>query len=329
MIWPEVADERAMALRKRGIEAPMRLPWRSNGPVLALVFFVLTCLGIMAAFGFFTLLRLPAGWLTAILCIGLAEFLIQRRHFFGTGVESALWLGGLFAVIFGLAGSPRIEVLLLFAAASAVAGLRMRNGLFGTLAAVFCIAYLEESFSAWGALIAGLTLATVALAALRRAWQRPSTENLWMALLVFAPIAVAIWSWDAIPPRVHSLLFLTYAAVALVSGLLMRHHAPLIACGVNLGIALSILIVHYLLPYDLEWQLIGIGACLLIISWLTWRALRDRTSGLVVTPASLTPHDEELQIAATVAVPQPKGEPAPESRGAGGQFGGAGSTGEY
>ena len=73
---------------------------------------------------FFKLTEIPGGgYVTAAISLALAEWLIRTRHFFGTGIESALWLGGLFAFIFGLPGEGSTEVILLFAAASAFAEL--------------------------------------------------------------------------------------------------------------------------------------------------------------------------------------------------------------
>ena len=64
----------------------------------------------------------------------MAEWLIRQRRFFGTGIESALWIGALFAIIFSLPSSGKPEALLVFAAACAMAGLRVRSAVFGTAA---------------------------------------------------------------------------------------------------------------------------------------------------------------------------------------------------
>ena len=77
----------------------------------------------------------------------------------------------------------------------------------------------------------------------------------------------------------------------------------------------------------LEAQLAVGGAFLLVGSWLIARALRDRTHGIVVTPAALTPFDDAVEIAATVNLPQPEFTPAQQPGG--GDFGGAGATGKY
>ena len=60
-VIPSVADERAMALARKypPLEPRLSTPWRSNGPVVSAVFFVLTVIAVAATFGFFHLLELP------------------------------------------------------------------------------------------------------------------------------------------------------------------------------------------------------------------------------------------------------------------------------
>jgi len=53
--------------------------------------------------------------------------------------------------------------------------------------------------------------------------------------------------------------------------------------------------------------------------------------GLVVTPWSITPYDEAMQIAGTVAIAPPAAVQAEgtQAAGGGGTFGGAGSSGTF
>jgi len=83
--------------------------WRTSALLLRLVFFALTSVGVAAFYGLMKLFLLPAGLITAALTIAAAELLIVRRHFFRTGIESALWLGGLFAIIVSLPSSGKPE----------------------------------------------------------------------------------------------------------------------------------------------------------------------------------------------------------------------------
>ena len=327
MNGPSVADERALELRARGFDAPMEIAWRRNSLGLSILFFVLTAIALIATYGFLDLIDLPApGFITAAICLALAEWLIRTRRFFGTGIESALWLGGLFAFIFGLPGKGRVEALLLFAAAAAIAGLRVRNPLFGALASAFVIAYALDKVEAPGAALTAIVIALTALVALARRWQRPSTEALFFVLTILPPVAAALGGVKSFAPW-WSAVFFAIAAVMLVSGLRLRSHAPLIAVAVNGVIAIAILTVHKLIPFEREWQLMIGGAAMLVASAAIPRSLRGRTHGIVTTPASLTVVDEELQILATV-VAQPQVETQP-STPEGGRFGGEGSTGEF
>lgn len=327
MTGPSIADERALELRARGFDAPIAVPWRRNSLGLSILFFVLTSIAVFATFGFFKLIDLPgAGYVTAAISLALAEWLIRTRRFFGTGIESALWLGGLFAFIFGLPGEGRTEVILLFAAASAIAGRRVRNPLLGGLASALAIGYFVAKEAHVAAVVTAIVVTLLAVAAVSREWQRPSTEALWMVLaLVSTPVATLgslrrIEAW-------WSIVFVLLAAALIATGLKLRSHTPLIASAVNGVIAAAILAAHDLLPFVLEWRLAVAGAALLAASALIARQLRGRTTGIVTTPDSLTTADEDLQILATIAA-QPHVEVQPATP-EGGRFGGAGSTGEF
>lgn len=327
MTGPSVSDERALELRARGFDAPMEVAWRRNSLGLSILFFVLTCIAVLATFGFFKLIDLPgAGSVTAAISLAFAEWLIRTRRFFGTGIESALWLGGLFAFIFGLPGEGSTEVILLFAAASAIAGWRVRNALFGGLATAFAIGYLVAKDARVAAVATAMVVTLIAVAAVSREWQRPSTEALWMVLaLVPTPVATLgslrrIEAW-------WSIVFVLLAAALIAIGLKLRSHTPLIASAVVAVIAAAILAAHDLLPFVLEWRLAIAGAALLATSALIANALRGHATGIVTTPETLTKADDELQLLATIAT-QPHVEVQPATP-EGGRFGGAGSTGEF
>lgn len=334
---PTVAEERAMLLHREIPESKAKLPtrWRQNGPILSLVFFVLTCVGVVALYGFFSLLG-GEGVFTAVLCIGLAEYLILGRRFFGTGVESALWIGGLFAfLIYAFSNTQwqfRQETFLLFALAAAVAGVRLRNAWFGAMACALVIGYLISRDQDLVALGFSLALAAGSMFLLGRPWKRPSTERLLVLILLTAPILGAIAGFRFLP-RDLFVPYLCFAGICFTAGILLRHHAPLLAGFV--GIALTVIAARHLLPWTLEWQLIAGGAILLAVAAVITRALRDRTTGIVTTPANLTPYDEALQIGATIALTpatqatHPEAGPAPQRPAGGGSFGGAGSTGEF
>lgn len=300
--------------------------WRQNGPVLSFVFFVLTGIGVAALFGLFSLGEFAEGWITSAICIALAEYLIRRHRFFGTGVESALWIGGLFAMIFGFPGQAKPEALLLFAAAAAVAGLRTRNGWFGAISSAFVIGYFADRHLELWAVVISLLMAVVCLCLLARIWQRPSTERLFVLVLLSAPVVGAIVGFRHLSP-IWALVYLAFAAACFGVGMVLRHHAALLAGLV--GIALAAIAARDVLPWAVEWQLIAAGAVLIAIVTILSGVLRGRTSGIVSTPVDLTPYDEALQIGATITLTPASPAPAPSRRESGGSFGGAGATGEF
>ena len=119
-LWPSVADERAIALHARlGKGNPPQ--WKSHGPLLATVFFFLTLLAI----GAFSALFFSAHLVIAAICIVVAELLIQRSHFFGTGIESGLWVGAIASILFSLPRSGSVEAILVIALGAVVAKKKM------------------------------------------------------------------------------------------------------------------------------------------------------------------------------------------------------------
>ncbi len=314
-VMPTVAEERnAGAAARLGESAPG--PWRRNGPILSLVFFFLTALGVAAAWALTSILRLPEGLTVGVAAIAFAEILILRGRFFGTGVESALWLCGLFALITELPRSGRPEAILVVAAAAAVAGLRVRNPYFGALAVILALSYFGTAIA--------LGVGLVALIALAREWRRPSTETLWIAVLLVAPVTAAVMGQLQLS-RAWAAVYAAFAVAALFAGVRLREHAPLLAS----GIALIIAVIEARMPIALEWQLLTGGAILVAMSAALTRALRRNDRGFVTTPASFTAHDEGLETAATLAL-QPQAEaPTASPAGGGGSFGGAGATGKF
>ena len=324
---PEVAEERTIELRRRKISVPEGR-WRRNSWLVALVLFVLTLATVAATFWLLEVWHLPKGWITAALALAIAEMLIRRHRFFGTGVESALWLGGLFAFIAGLPGKGSPEALLLFAVASAVAGYRVRNALFGALATIFVISYFVARDARGTAASVGVLVSIAALLVLTREIRRPSTEWLFSALLLIPPIAGAITTARPLSP-VWAAAYVIAACACLLTALRIPAHVFFLGAGVHLVIAIGTLEAHGLLPGRPEWRMIAGGAVLLAVSTTLSRMLRGRTMGIVITPEQVTDFDDALQIGGALAL-QPRTEAAPQQRlGGGGTFGGAGATGEF
>jgi hypothetical protein len=345
-LWPTVEEEREMALREQfGSRVALPLPegrWSSSSSIAAAVFFVLTCLAIGAFFGLLALFHMAKGFVTAVFCIALAEYLIRKRRMFGTGIESALWLGGLFAFIFGLPSEGKVEALLVFAAASAIAGFRMRNAFFGALAAILIVGYLAVKFERWEltgrhaffviAVIVALVVAVASALALLRTWQRPSTEALFASLavsmLLTAFIVGKFESWSLHFDIRIALTFLVLAAIFLVAGVWFRHHVLLLCAAI--ATACATFDLQDLVDWNWEWKVIAAGVVMFVVGAGLGRFLRERTTGLVVTGA-----DSSLmglaQAAATFVVSHPV-EPAPAESGfagGGGSFGGGGASGGY
>jgi hypothetical protein len=352
MSWfptPSVADERAEALRRLKVPGAVASPWRHNGLLLRIVFSVLAAIAVAALFGFFALLRLPPkGLVTAAMAIGTAEWLIRQYRFFGTGLESSLWLCGTFAFIFGLPSSGKVEALLVFAAAAALSGWRMRNAFIGVLATVLVVAYVAAKWEHGSALTMAVA-AFVAIAAglaMRREQQRPSTERLFVGLALAMPVAGYLatvgqrifrsgaYASSNIP--VAGILIAT--ALLLLAGGVIRRDRALPVSG-TISIALAAVEMHDLFSYPTEAKLIAAGVVVAAIATALARALRGATRGFVITPVRNSAYDEAMQIGGIIAV-APHGH-APASHDASGpqlndsagptdkSFGGAGSGGGF
>jgi len=263
-----------------------------------IAFFVLTAAAVAAFDAFVNLLQLPKGWLTLGISLATAEWLIERKRFWRTGVESALWIAGLVAFIFSLPSSGEPEALLVFVAAFAIAGWRLRSAVFGTAAVILVEVYLAVKEWHWIALLDGIAIALVAAAATARAWRRVSNEQLAGAIAVMAPIATyAAYAFAGNNSEVGVVLLFAIAAIFdLVVGVAFRVRAPLIASVVC--IVIGCIEARDFIPITLEAELIIGGALMLATAAALMRMLRNRTSGIIVTPVERTELAEALQIGA-------------------------------
>ncbi|HEV7241124.1 MAG TPA: hypothetical protein VGQ36_17960 [Thermoanaerobaculia bacterium] len=299
-----------------------KIPHRTHGILLRITLFVLTLVGVLGLNFFLDQIDVPRQGIAAgILAILVAEILINARHWFWTGVEEALWIGGIYSLISELPSTGTPESNLVLGGAAAIAGARVRNPLFGALAAGFFAYYFERRFDL--GVVAALIIALVAAFALLRTWRRPSNEFLCIAIAVTLPIA-GYFAADAVWRNATIALYAAFGAATIFLAIRYRHHALFLAGGI--GVAIAAIEFARTLDLPLEAKLAAGGALLLAGAWIAARALRDRTTGIVATPAKLTSVDDELEIAATVALPQQEFEPKAES---GGEFGGAGATGKY
>ncbi|HYC91165.1 MAG TPA: hypothetical protein VEO54_18240 [Thermoanaerobaculia bacterium] len=314
-----VAHERALLLRKY---APMEIPWRTHGLLLRVVLFGLTVAGV-AAFAWLLDefdLEWP-GTVAAAIALSVAEVLIHARRWWWTGVEEGLWLAATYAAVSDLPSSGRPEAALVLALAAAIPGLRMRNPLFGAVAAIFIVQYFELRFDL--GVLSALVIAALAVLALLRTWRRPSTEWLWIAIAIALPVAGRVHA-DEVWRDLTIILYGAFGAATLFLAIRKRHHALFLSGAIAAAIAGVDLSEKF--PFPAEAKLALSGALLLVGSWLLARALKDRKQGFVTTPAKLTEFDDQLELAATISIPQQNFEQRMES---GGEFGGAGATGKY
>ena len=312
-----VEHERALCLRALVPGAAVEIPWRTHGLLLRIVLFALTLAGITALY----FLSDERGLITGVVAIAIAEVLINARRWWWTGIEEALWLGGVFAAITDLPESGTPEAMLVLAAGAAIPGARTRNPLFGALAAIFIAAYFEEKWDL--GVIAALGIAAVAVVALLRTWRRPSTEWLWIAIAIALPVTGRVYG-DEVWRDLTILLYGVFGALVLLLAIRKRHHALFFSGAIAIAIAGTDLGRLFAAP--LELKLAATGVFLLGGAWLTARALRGRTTGIVATPSSLTSFDDQIELAATAALPREEFDQKMES---GGEFGGAGATGKY
>lgn len=316
-IAPETADRITAAIPARG---------KFHGVVVQVVFFVLTAVALLAFVAFLHVIRAPVpGLVAGATALAAGEWLIRVRRWYATGVEAALWLGGLIAAITELPRSGEPESLLVIAAAAAIAAVRVRNPLFGVLAAGLVSGWAEERLDA--GVLAALVFAGAGVAGVCRSWRRPSTEWFFGGLALIMPVvgrmfAGAEWRVTTI------LLYGAFGAAALVAGLRIRHHAPLL--GGLAGVAIAAVDTFDRTRLAPEWQLAMGGALLLALSMTVSRVLRNRREGVVAVPAKLTRLDDALEIGgAVVATQASAAEPPADGPRGDGRFGGAGATGDY
>ncbi len=343
----EVLHERVRKLKKRGVVSeeeaatlfelwPLR--WRMQTPLLAVVFFVLTCVGILAVNGLAALSSLPRGPLLLIGCIAAAELMIRRLNLFSTGVETALVIGGLVSFISWLPSEGKPEALLVFAAAAAITAWRVHSALFGSAATllVLCYVAVKSDETVILPLLVAAAIVAVCATLLLFMRSRPWIERL-LAFTMIPTIPVVYIAVSILPRGSGSPWWmkgaLAFSGIALVAiGLAARHHAHLIAGGVT--IAVAIIEAWKSLPADNATKFVIIGGALLAASLFISRQLRGRESGFVATPLRLTPADEALNLAAAAAMGAGHHHHEPVQAGSapiggGGGSGGAGATGSF
>jgi hypothetical protein len=347
MSWfpaPSVAEERTEALRHLHAAGVPATPWRHNGLLLRVVFSVLTIVALAALFGFLAVFSLPKFWFTAAAALGTAEWLIRKQNFFKTGVESTLWICGMFALIGTLPSSGKVEAILVFALAAALSGWRLRDAFFGVCAAILVIAYVAAKWDSVPlTMMAAALCAIVAAAALRRMWQRPSTNALYAGLVLAMPVTgyVATIARRVFHTFVSSMtvaVILAATSIALLAmGYLWRDRVLLVSG--TISIILAAVELQDRLGIAMEAKLIVGGLAFIAVAASFSRALRGAVHGFVIKPVRTSPYDEAMQIggilhvatrAAPAAAHDAGGPQLADSASATDKsFGGAGAGGEF
>jgi hypothetical protein len=232
---------------------------------------------------------------------------------------------------------------LLMALALTVAGIRLLNPLFVTLAAVAASFAIDlggghRLLGAPGvpvpASIFCFAMGAIALCAGRIEFRRPSHDQMLNWLTVFMPLCGFLWlAWDhaAVIRAFTGVASAVFAVAALVIGLRRRAHAPLIACLVCLGCLAYQLRDLTALPLDVKLILWGSAALLLAVG--LERYLRTPRRGITSFQIGGGGRALELLQLAGAAALLPKssqsGATADPFKGGGGTFGGGGADGSY
>jgi hypothetical protein len=341
---PSVEEERTEELRHLPVTGVAATPWRHNGVMLRIVFGILAIVAVAALFGFFAVLSMPKEWLTGLIAIGTAEWLIRRYHFFATGLESTLWISGAFVLIFTLPSSGKIEAILVFAFAAGLAGWRMRDAAFGGVAAILVIAYVAAKWKDVPLTMIAASLVVIAAAvAMRRTWQRPSTNWLFAGIALVMPMTgyaatIFLRIFHNFATSVPLALILAVTAILLLAmGVLWRDRVLLISGTISL--ALVAVELQDLVSYSMEAKLIAFGLLFIAAGVILARTLRGATRGFVTTPVRIAAYDDATQIGGIIAI-APHGEHAASHDASGPQladsagptdksFGGAGAGGGF
>jgi hypothetical protein len=319
--------------------------WTASSLMARCAFFVLGAVAGGLTVGVFNLLRIGDGFFPAGLAMLIAaEWLILQKRLFHTGVEEVLWAGGLLAVVIAVlepTGNSDVRSALSVALALAIAGFRLLNPLFITLAAV--AASLAIDFAGGHRLTGGPDAAVragvfcyitgaIALFAGRIAFRRPSHDQMLNWLMVIMPLGGFLWlvSQHAVGIRVFTgLASAVFGAAALIIGLRRRTHAPLIACLVCLGCLAYQL--RDITALSLKMKLIFWGSAALLLAIGLDRYLRIPRRGITSTQIGKGSNALELlQLAGAAALsPKPAQHADSQFKGGGGTFGGGGADGSY
>lgn len=332
MIWPSVADERGVALKKLGLPAETG-GWKRYRFHVQIAFFILTLIAI-SAFSVLAFVNRSVGSLiNAVIVLTIAEVLIAINRFFETGVETALWLAGVTFIVIALPHTGSAEGILVVGALAAIAGARLLNPFIGGLAAMSVIVYAAvKNATPLQCALLGVVMSLGAAAAQLIEWQRQSVEGLFQTIAILAPLAGVIAAEFGSSPdhQAIAVVYIITAAIILALGVAVRARALLLTGALHAAIAAYE--ASYLSNAPLETRLIAGGIAVLAIAIVLSRLLRKNTAGFVTTESSLTGYDEVMQIAGAIHTSPNAPQEQPTSSGfesGGGSFGGGGASAGY
>jgi len=309
-----------------------RTRWTHSGLISRVIYFVLTLVCVAAIYGLMSLAGFPENVVTGVLCLAAAEVLILRFGLFRSGPDEALYLAGLFLLIFALPGHSTDEGIALFAAGLLLAGIRVRNGLFLTASIAVVILYLAVKMDRGEvAAFISLGVAFAALALLNREWRHPVWDRFFsFTVIVLPPLAYALVTFDKPIARNPVILGASIvAALLIVAAIAIRAHAPLISGLIVLGLGGYEAGQQIVVPVEAKLMLAGglLGSAVLVFH----RYLGGRTTGITADEL-LESHELTLlepAAAAVLAGAQPRPTTAHEMQSGGGSYGGGGASGEF
>jgi hypothetical protein len=355
-----VLAERYPSLRPLALDAAEAGDWKYATLLTRCVFFVLGLFAASLGYGVFLLIGVPVtGIVTGAVLIAVAEALIGQRRMFASGIEESLWASGAAMIAFDLFRNLMLDAdaigALMMACALALAGWRLLNPLFTTVAAILAslslailvgrgwnLAHVENAgYACFG-------LGLIALAAGAWRFQRPSYDRMldwlvaampvigyfWLSVNRNVPLTLQMLRDGDLLALLPLLLVVAFALASLLAGLRRRTHAPLIA--LLACIPLLAYELRALTGLALQWRLIAWGGVGLLVAIGIERMLRAAREG--ITSRNVEESNGALDLAqlASTAMATPSGgaagagpAPAPGVEGQGGSFGGGGASGRY
>ncbi|MET0291086.1 MAG: hypothetical protein ABW136_01905 [Steroidobacteraceae bacterium] len=320
--------------------------WKTASLLSRVLMFALGLLAASLIAG--SLLWVPARFITAgLVMIVAGEWLIRQRRLFAGGIEEALIVCGVLAIVAesmdALGGSSTSLWAFGLSVAVLAAGLRLGNALFTTLAALgLSIAATSMDDHEVAGMLFCVSVAIGALVLGARAWERPSHDRMLDGLVIAMPAAAQGWAiaaWST-PLRlatlssnpsalVAPLLALCFAIALIVIGVRRRSHAPLI--GALIQLAFLAWALRELTGLPLQARMIGWGLVLLAIGLALDRGLRKPRGGITSARAEARSRIDDLaQIYGAAHVAPTDVAPASSGvEGQGGNFGGGGASGRF